>query len=132
LQPEPLPNFTVEMVDTLAPKIVISTENPPTKPRSVVPVPPAIIRHHAEWTQASLHLAATTIDRSNCFDEVLHCLRLLQDAITQYNAANTDMVATVQAYRTAEITYGKQLPNVPRLMKEVLETMLAPKRASRA
>jgi hypothetical protein len=119
------------MANGLVPQIVIGTRNPPNPPsRSTLPETPLVIRHHAEWTQAALHVSATVIDRSECFEEVLRSLRSLQNAIGQYNASNTNAVATIQAYRTAEITHAKQLPNVPRLMKDVVDAMLGPKRAS--
>ncbi|KAH6903658.1 hypothetical protein BKA70DRAFT_1227590 [Coprinopsis sp. MPI-PUGE-AT-0042] len=127
LRPEMLPIFTLEMHEAAEPKITIGTRHPPNHQLSSIPLePPPQLQQHAEWTQASLHLGATVIDRLHCFEEVLVHFKSLQNAITQFNAANANVGITSADYQKAEQRFGKQLPNVPRLMQGVLDAMWTP------
>jgi hypothetical protein len=78
-----------------------------------------------DYTEVSLRLGASVIDRTRCFDSVVEHFRQLRAAVDSFNQANLTIASCSNDYTAFESYYGTHSASVPNSMRHVLDRMLA-------
>ncbi|KAH6894778.1 hypothetical protein BKA70DRAFT_1439252 [Coprinopsis sp. MPI-PUGE-AT-0042] len=136
-QPESLPCIAIELDGTT---ISVHTTPPPSSvplpgddsPSGKPPSIPATkgVGHFNDAAQISLRLGASVVDRKECFEAITQLFQALQSAVTDFNEANRNVASTSISYHKVERFYSARSPGIPKIMKGMFDSILAPLTAS--
>jgi hypothetical protein len=83
-----------------------------------------------DYTEVSLRLGASVIDRNRCFDTVVEQYRQLSAAVDEFNQANLTVESCSKDYTAFESYYSSRSSSIPKTMARVRDAMLAKLAAS--
>ncbi|KAH6903035.1 hypothetical protein BKA70DRAFT_1434003 [Coprinopsis sp. MPI-PUGE-AT-0042] len=129
-----LPSLSLAVDGT---SISIISNSPPSSPNEDMPSDdcPSMpytqgFEQFTDYSQVSMRLGASIIDRTNCLDLVIKHFQNLKTAIDDYNEANINATSASATYSAFEKYYSSQSPSIPKAMNRLREAMLAQLTAS--